>query len=446
MQPVTDYADLDGSQIAYQIIGTGPIDLLITNGFWGAFDVEWDDPMVRLFYEGLTRFARVIRFDRLGTGSSDPVPLDALPPWEAFVEEMECVLDAAGSTRTAVMVIGDNGPPGMLLAATRPERCRALILLNATARFLEDDDYAIGIDPEQVNQVASSSGSTEGWGRGAEGTARLFFPSRADDPEFLQWVARLQRAIASPAAAEQYGRASIVADARSLLDSIHVPTLVMHRVDQPVYPISHGKYLADRIAGARFVELPGGDMMPYWEGPDVVTAALEDFLSEETTARASRRVLAAVLFTDIVESTRRAESVGDDRWRSILDLHDERCRRVLAGYGGRMVKSTGDGVLGTLDGPGRAIRAALELRRELARLDLPIRSGIHTGEIEIRGDDVGGMAVHIAARVMEQAAPGETLVSSTVRDLVVGSGMTFLDRGSHALKGIDGTWQLFAVS
>lgn len=445
MQPVTDYANLDGAQIAYQVIGTGPVDLLITNGFWGAFDVEWEDPMVRLFYERLSRFARVIRFDRLGTGSSDPVPLDALPPWEAFVEEMECVLDAVGSERTAVMVIGDNGPPGMLYAATRPNRCHALILLNATARFLVDDDYAVGVDPDTLDMIASSSGSTEGWGRGAEGTARLFFPSRADDQDFLRWVARLQRAIASPAAAEQYGRVSITADARSLLDSIHVPTLVMHRTGQPVYPIAQGRYIADHIADARFVELPGGDMMPFWDRSDLVLDALEGFLDQEATERSSRRVLAAVLFTDIVESTKRAESLGDDRWRAMLDLHDERSRVVLAGYGGRMVKSTGDGVLGTLDGPGRAIRAALDLRREMSRLDLPIRSGIHTGEIELRDDDVGGIAVHIAARVMAQAEPGETLVSSTVRDLVAGSDITFVDRGAHSLKGIEGMWQLYAV-
>jgi class 3 adenylate cyclase len=446
VQPAAGYALLGDQQIAYQVMGDGPIDLLITAGFWGSFDVEWEDPMIRLFYQRLAEFARVIRFDRRGTGSSDPVPLDALPPWEAFVEEIVCVLDAVGSEQAALLMISDAGPAGMLFAATRSEKCRALVLFNSTARFLSADDYPIGMSPQVYqDEVLPTVQRQEGWGTGAEGTARWFFPSRAGDPGFLRWLAKLQRSIASPAAAEQYAYATVTADGRSLLSSIHVPTLVLHRIAQPALSIAHGRYLAEHIQGSRFVELPGADSMPYWEHPELTLTALEGFLTEEQRHVNSQRALAAIVFTDIVDSTKHAERVGDRQWRALLDLHDESAHAVLENYGGRLVKSTGDGILCILDGPGRAIRAAQDLKRELTRIDLEIRSGIHTGEIEIRGDDVGGIAVHIAARVMAAAGPGDLLVSSTVKDLVVGSGIVFEDRGRHVLKGVEGEWQLFAV-
>lgn len=445
LDPVVGYARLDGRRIAYQLIGDGPVDLLITAGYWGSFDIEWDDPMIRLFHEQVSSYARVVRFDRLGTGASDAVPMDSLPPWEAFAEEIECVLDAAGITKVALFAISDAGPAAMLFAATRPDRCRALILFNSGARSLYADDYPFGMDTEEFHARFDPS-MTEGWGTEGDLSAQLFFPSKASDPRFLKWVARLQRSIASPEGAMAYSRATVEADARSLLPSIQVPTLVLHRTAAPPSRVEHGRYLADHIDGAEFVELPGGDAFPYWETSDLTISALGKLLAGSKPESRSDRTLASIVFTDIVDSTKRAEAMGDRRWGALLNLHDDTAQTVLETYGGRLVKSTGDGLLGILDGPGRAIRAAEELRSELERLDLEIRCGIHVGEIELRQDDVAGIAVHIASRVMAAAAPQEIVVTSTVKDLVTGSGIDFEDRGTHALKGVQGQWRLFAVT
>ena len=448
LDPVVGYARLGDRRIAHQVMGDGPLDLLITAGYWGSFDVEWDDPMIRLFYEQLASFARVIRFDRLGTGASDPVPLDLLPPWEAFVEEIECVLDEVESERVALFAMSDAGPAAMLFAATRPDRCRALILFNSSARALYADDYPFGLTDEEVQTRFDHYGSDD-WGTEGEVSAGLFFPSKSSDPRFQRWVARLQRGIASPDVAMRYSQATVSADARPLLPSIRVPTLVMHRTDAPrrgLRSVEHGRYLADHIEGADLVELAGGDFFPYWETPDVTIGALGALLAESRPKGPSRRTLATVLFSDIVDSTKRAESMGDRRWGALLDLHDEAAGSTLEAFGGRLVKSTGDGLLGTFDGPGRAVRAAQELRSELGRLDLEIRCGIHVGEIETRGDDVAGIAVHIASRVMAEAAPGEIVVTGTVKDLVAGSEIGFADRGQHTLKGIEGRWRLFAAT
>ena len=445
VDPVVGYAALDGRRIAYQVTGDGPVDLLITAGYWGSFDIEWDDPMIRLFHEQVASFARVIRFDRLGTGASDSVPIDSLPPWEAFAQEIESVLDAVDSDRAALFAISDSGPAAMLFAATRPDRCRALILFNSGARALYADDYPFGMDSAEFHARFDPS-MTDGWGTEGDLAAHLFFPSRADDPRFLRWVARFQRSIASPETAMEYSRATVEADARSLLPSIRVPTLILHRIAAPPSRIEHGLYLADHIEGSVFVELPGGDAFPYWETPDLTITALESLLADSQRKAPSARTLASIVFTDIVDSTKRAELMGDRRWGALLNLHDETARTVLESYGGRFVKSTGDGLLGTLDGPGRAIRAAEELRSELHRLDLEIRCGIHMGEIEERHDDVAGIAVHIASRVMTEASPQEIMVTSTVKDLVTGAGIGFEDRGAHALKGVEGHWQLYAVT
>ena len=442
MEPVAGYTQLDEQRIAYQVFGDGPIDLLVTAGFWGSFDVEWENPTVRLFYQRLASFARVIQFDRRGTGGSDPLPLDALPPWEAFAEEIEAVLDAAGSEQAALMVLGDAGPVGLLFASTRPNRTTALVLFNTTARFIAADDYPIGFSQEEyeaIDRVAS-----EEWGTSSQASAQYFYPSQGSDPRFLQWMTTLQRAITSPTAVWRYAMAGAEADARPLLSSVGVPTLVFHRVDSGL-PLEHGRYLAEHIDGAKLVELPGGDFFPYFEYADSTLSALEEFLSGTKHQVSTDRILASMLFTDIVDSTLRAKEVGDQQWKSLLDLHDDLSERVVTAYGGRVVKSTGDGVLALFDGPGRAIRAADEFREQLDQLGLPIRAGIHTGEVELRGDDVGGIAVHLAARVMAEGGPGEILVSSTVRDLVAGSGIGFADRGLHSLKGIEDDRQLYAV-
>jgi class 3 adenylate cyclase len=336
----------------------------------------------------------------------------------------------------------------MLFAATRPDRCRALILFNSGARARYADDYPFGISDQDFHNRFDHYDIRD-WGTEGDLSAQLFFPSRASDPRFLRWIARLQRGIGSPEVALKYSRATAEADARSLLPSISVPTLVLHRTDTPrrgLRSIEHGRYLADHIDGASLVELPGADFFPYWESPDVTIGELEGLLAGSQPKGSSHRTLACVMFTDIVDSTRRAESMGDRTWSALLDLHDETSRRVLEALGGQYLKSTGDGLLGTFDGPGRAIRAAEELRSELDRLDLEIRCGIHIGEIEMRPDDAAGIAVHIAARVMATAAPQEILVTSTVKDLVLGSEIGFADRGRHTLKGVEGQWQLFAVT
>ena len=443
MEPVVGYTQLGEQRIAFQVIGDGPIDLMVTAGFWGSFDVEWENPVIRLFYQRLAGFARVIQFDRRGTGNSDPLPLDALPPWEAFAEEIEAVLDAVDSEQAALMALVDAGPAGLLFASTRPNRTTALVLYNTTARFIAADDYPIGLSHEEYE--ALSRVASEGWGTAPEASAQYFYPSQGSDPRFLQWMTKLQRAIASPTALMHYAMAGAEADARPLLSSIQVPTLVFHRVDSAPVPLEHGRYLAEHIDGAKLVELQGGDSYPYFEDAESTISALEEFLSGTKHQASTDRILASMLFTDIVDSTLRVKDVGDQQWKSLLDLHDDLSQRVVTAYGGRVVKSTGDGVLALFDGPGRAIRAADEFREQLDQLGLPIRAGIHTGEVELRGDDVGGIAVHLAARVMAEGGPGEILVSSTVRDLVAGSGIGFVDRGMHSLKGIEDDRQLYAV-
>ncbi|MCZ6736561.1 MAG: adenylate/guanylate cyclase domain-containing protein [Actinobacteria bacterium] len=444
MEPVAGYTQLGDQRIAYHVIGDGPIDLVITAGFWGSFDVEWEHSMIRLFYQRLASFCRVIRFDRRGTGGSDPLPLDALPPWEAFAEEIEAVMDAAESEQAAVMTIADAGPVGLLFASTRPSRTQALLLFNSSARLTQADDYPIGMTVEEYE--AMSRAVSEEWGTSSQALVDYFYPSQASNPQFQQWLAKLARSITSPTAVWQYAQASAEADGRSLLATVQVPTLVLHRAESGFTPLEHSRYLAEHIDGARLVEVPGGDNFPYFDHPEQTLSAMEEFLTGNQAQAATNRILASVLFTDIVESTRKAEQVGDKQWKALLDLHDDVSDRVAASHGGRVVRSTGDGVLAMFDGPGRAIRAAGDLRDQLDQLGLQIRAGIHTGEVDQRGDDVGGIAVHLGARVMAEAGPGEILVSATVRDLVAGSGIAFEDRGRYSLKGIEDDWQLLAVS
>jgi class 3 adenylate cyclase len=441
MERVIDYARLGSQRIAYEVVGSGPVDLVLTTGSFSAFDTDWEDPVAELFFRRLASFARLIRFDRRGTGASDPLPLDALPPWESFVEELDCVMSHVGSERAAIMTAYDAGPMGMLFAATKPERTAALILVNTSARYVADDDYPIGIPMDVANDLNQTM--ADRWG--SEQHVILQVPSRADDPRFRRWYAKKTRSIAGPAAAAAYFKSMFKADARAILPAIHVPTLVLHRTAYRFMPIEHGRYLADHIANADLVELPGSDGPLYWEHADQALDALQQFLTGVAPPTHSNRVLATVLYTDIVDSTSLLERMGDGRWRGLLDMHDDIAGTLAGVHGGRLVKSTGDGVLATFDGPGRGIRFATGFRDRLQPLSLFIRTGIHTGEVELRGDDVGGMAVHLAARIMGEAGTGEILVSRTVKDLVVGSDLVFEDRGTHVLKGIDGEWQLLAV-
>jgi class 3 adenylate cyclase len=442
MQPETRYARLGGDRIAYQVLGGGPPDLLLARRSYGHIDVAWEDPGITLFLRSLASFCRLILFDRRGTGPSDPLPLDPLPPWESYAEELTAVLDEVGSDRAAIMAEVDAGPTALLFAGTRPERTSALVLVNTAARFAAGSDYPIGVAAEAVEaQVARFD---ELWG--SDALAAMLAPSRAGDARFLRWFAKWQRASVSPKAAQTLLRAMAEVDVRPVLPLVQAPTLILHRRGFELVPIAHGRYLAEHIAGAKLVELPGSDVDLSWETPELALDAIQEFLTGVRRSAEPSRVLATVLFTDIVGSTERATRLGDRRWRELLEVHDELAGRLVEQFHGRLVKTTGDGILATFDGPGRAIRCAAALRDELAGIGLAIRAGLHTGEIELRDGDVGGIAVHIAARVMAAAGPGQILASRTVRDLVAGSDIAMDDLGTQQLKGVEGAWQLFAAS
>jgi class 3 adenylate cyclase len=360
----------------------------------------------------------------------------------SYAQDLTAVLDEVGSQQAALLAQLDASPMALFFAGTRPERTRALILANATAKFLAADDYPIGAPAEVAEAFLAQL--DQSWG--TEAMAGMFAPTRAGDQRFCRWLARFQRTIASPRAVQAFLGASFEMDARSILPLIQAPTLVLHRRDFPLIPLAHGRYLAEHIPGARLVELDGTEQSLFWETPEPVLDHIERFLTGVRRVAQPTRRLATVLFTDIVGSTERAGELGDRRWRELLNVHDELTGRLVEEFGGRLVKTTGDGILATFDGPGRAIHCAAALRDELAGIGVQLRAGLHTGEVELREDDVGGIAVHIAARVTAAAKPGEILVSRTVRDLVVGSDVTLEDRGMYLLKGIDGDWQLLAVA
>jgi len=442
MERRTGYARLGSARIAYQVTGTGPIDLVLVLGSFVSFDTADEDAMADLYYRRLASFTRLIRFDRRGAGSSDTVPLGDATHAESYVKETLAVMDAVGIERAAVMAGYDAGPMAMSLAVMHPDRIAALILSNTTARYLEAEDYPIGLDTDRVEQIVAMVSDT--WG--TEEQVSNLIPSRANDPPFRARLARLQRLTLSPAEAATYMAAMVDIDVRSLLASIRVPTLILHRSEFQLVPITHAQYLAQHITNARLVAIPGKDGPFVWERPEVALDAIEEFLTGVPPEAGTDRVIATVLFTDIVGSTRRAEELGDRRWRALLDVHDELAVRVVAAYDGALVKMTGDGFMATFDRPGRAILAAAEFGRQIGQTGVEIRAGIHTGEVEMRTDDVGGLAVHLASRIMHRAQPGEILASRTVKDLVVGADISFEDRGLHTLKGFEDDWQLLSVA
>jgi len=439
--PETKYARLGGDRIAYQVLGEGPPDLILARRSYGHIDVAWEDPGITLFLRTLASFCRVILFDRRGTGPSDPLPLGPLPPWESCAEELEAVLDEVGCERAAVMAELDAGPTALLFAATKPERTSALVLVHTSARFVAGSDYPIGTAPDDIEPMVAQFDRL--WG--SEELAAMLAPSRAGDPRFLRWFAKWQRASASPKVAQMFLRAMAEIDVRPALPLVQAPALILHRREFGLVPIAHGRYLADHIKGARLVELPGSDVDLSWQTPELALDAIQEFLTGVRGGAEPSRVLATVLFTDIVGSTERAGRLGDRRWRGLLEVHDELAGRLVEQLGGQLVKTTGDGILATFDSPGRAIRCAAALRDELAGIGVQIRAGLHTGKIELRDDDIGGIAVHITARVMAAAEPGQILTSRTVHDLVVGSDIAMYDLGTRPLKGVDGSWQLFAA-
>jgi class 3 adenylate cyclase len=438
--PETKYARLGEDRIAYQVVGDGPPDLVLTLNSFGHVDVGWEEPGYALFLRTLASFSRVILFDRRGTGASDPLPVGALPPWESYGEDLVAVLDEVGSEQAAIMAQLDASPMAIFFAGTRPERTSALILANASAKYTAADDYPIGVPPDVAEALVAQLDQL--WGTEA---MVLQVPSRAGDERFRRWIAKAQRTVGSPRVVQAYMRAMFEVDARPILPLIHAPTLVLHRSNVQFIPVQHGRYLAEHIPGAKLIELPGVEGPLVWEMPELTLDRVQEFLTGVGRVAEPTRVLSTVLFTDIVGSTKQAAALGDRRWREVLNVHDELARRLVEEFGGRLIKTTGDGILATFDGPGRGIRCAAALRVELGGIGVQVRAGLHTGEVELRDSDVGGIAVHIAARVMAAAEAGEILTSRTVRDLVVGSDVALQDRGPQPLKGIEGSWQLFAV-
>jgi class 3 adenylate cyclase len=441
VQPETKYARLGGDRIAYQVLGHGP-DLVMTTGGFSQIDIVWEDPGIALFLRTLASFSRLILFDRRGTGASDPLPPDPLPPWEFYAEELAVVLDEVDAERATLLAQIDAGPLALFFAGSRPERTSALILAHTTARFVATDDYPIGV-PGEVAEVLLNQ-VDQLWG--SEALAGMLMPSRAGDERFLRWFAKVQRTGASPRAARALLRASMEVDARPILPVIQAPTLILHRRDAHLIPVQHARFLAEHIPDAKLVELPGSDLSLMWETRELALDLVEEFLTGVRRVPPARRVLATVLFTDIVGSTKLASRLRDRRWRELLDTHHDVSRQTVAEFNGRLVETTGDGILATFDGPGRGIGCAAALRDQVRGIGLQLREGLHTGEVELRNGDVGGVAVHIAARVMDAARPGEILASRTVRDLVVGSDVVLEDRGTRQLRGVDGRWQLYAVA
>jgi class 3 adenylate cyclase/pimeloyl-ACP methyl ester carboxylesterase len=437
----THYARRNGIHVAYQVSGSGAFDVVLVSLWFSHLEARWEVPGFDHFLHRLGSFSRLISFDKYGIGLSDPAPPGSLPPLEDWMDDVRAVMDAAGSERAALFGAGDGGMMAATFAATYPQRVTALILANSTARMSSAPDYPIGMTPERVEMITSVTEQT--WGR--PDILTLTNPSLADDEVGREAYARFLRMAASPSTAEAVVKLLFEIDVRHVLSAIQAPTLVIHRKDNVVVSIDNARYLAEHITNARFVEVPGADYGLGIGDVDAVIDEAEEFLTGARGQVDVNRMLATVLFTDIVSSTERAAAVGDSRWKELLDAHHEIARRQISRYQGQLVKSTGDGILATFDGPARAILAATAIRDATHRLGIEIRAGLHTGEIQRHADDVLGLGVHIAARVQAAAEPGEVLASRTVKDHVAGSCVRFKDRGTHRLEGVPEEWQLFGV-
>jgi class 3 adenylate cyclase/pimeloyl-ACP methyl ester carboxylesterase len=444
MRPETRYVRSSEGYVAYQVFGEGPPDVLFVTSWATNLDAMWEEPSLAYFLHRLTGIGRVICFDKRGSGVSDPVALASLPTLEEWMDDATVVLDAVGSDRTAIIGDTEGGPMATLLAATFPNRVLALVLVNSFARWQRAGDYPIGM-PEHTTEKLLVEYERH-WGQDPAILA-LTAPSVADDPQMQEWFVRYQRLAMPPGAATRMYRWVTQLDVRSVLPTISVPTLVLHKTDNRHYRLTFGRYLAEHIPEARIIELAGTDCFPFYTRESAGTLdEIQAFLTGIRAGPSTERELATVLFTDIVGSTRLAAEMGDARWLEWRDVHDYLVRRNLAASRGREIQTTGDGFLATFDGPARAIYCAVHIRDAVHSLGGEIRAGLHTGEIQLQDDNVGGVAVHLASRVMSVAGPGDVLVSGTLSDLVVGSGISFEDRGMHSLKGVPGEWRLFRVT
>ena len=439
-RPKTHYAKSGDVSIAYQAFGKGPFDVVEIPGFISNVELNWEQPTRRYALENAASYARMITMDKRGTGLSDPCI--GVPTLEQRIADLKAVLDEVGSERVALFGISEGGPMALLFAATYPERTEALVLYGTTPRFSAGPDWPWGWTEADCEQMWREI--DESWGEGA--LAGMFMPSQADNPEALEAWGQMQRACTSPGMARALLQAAAEIDVRELLPTVQAPTLVMHMKGERVARVEGARYIAENVANGRIIEFEGEDHLgPLLGGIEPLVDATEEFLTGHRRGGRSDRMLATIMFTDIVDSTKYAAELGDRRWRDLLERHDRTVRAELARFSGREVKTMGDGFLATFDGPARGIECACSIRDAVRPLDVQIRAGLHTGECELIGDDVGGIAVNIGARVGAKAGPGEVLVSRTVTDLVAGSGLVFESRGSHELKGVPGEWQLFSV-
>jgi len=435
----------DGVHLAYQVLGTGPIDVLMMPVGFVPVDAMLEEPALARFLGAVASFSRVIRFDFRGVGLSDPVSPSDPPTLEQWMHDALVVLDAVGSDRAAVFATAENGLVAALLAASHPDRVSALVLVNSFARALAALDYPGGLPFTDFDEAIEAFVNPEGSASGFD-YLEIAAPSVAHDPEFRDWWDRAGHRGASPATARAFLRVTLGGDVRDVLPTIGVPTLVIHRADNQVLAVELSRYLAENIPDARYAELPGCEDL-FWVGDaDEILDEVQEFLTGERRAADVNRVLLSVLFTDLVGSTQHAARLGDAKWRYVLEQHDALVRRELARYGGHEIKTMGDGALATFDGPARAVRCACAIRDGVANLGFTMRAGIHTGEVELRAGDIAGIAVHIGQRVSALANGGEVLVTRTLVDLVAGSGLTFQDRGTHTLRGVPEPCQVFAVT
>lgn len=435
------YAKSGDVHVAYDVLEneTAELDIVAIPGFISHVEWAFEEPSLARFWRRVNSFARLTLFDKRGTGLSDRS--GRIATMEERMDDIRAVMDAVGIERAGLLGVSEGGPLTLLFAATYPERVQAVVLYGTYARFGSVADYPQGLPVEGVRDFAR--GIEDAWGTGIGLSA--WAPSRRDDPRFREWWARAQRLSASPADARALIEANVALDVRHVLPAVSAPTLVLHRRDDRMISIENGRYLAEHLPNARFVELEGADHF-FWTGdPDSVLAEIEEFFVGTRSAGEADRVLATILFTDVVDSTRHASELGDAKWRTLLDEHDAIVGAEVERHRGQTIKHTGDGFVARFDGPARAIRCAEAIVRRIETLGVDVRAGLHTGECERRGDDLSGVTVHLAARVAEHAAPGEVLVSRTVTDLLVGSELAFHDRGEHELRGIDGMWRLFAV-
>ncbi len=439
--PATQYARLGEAYIAYQVWGDGPLDLVAARPLVGPVDLLWEEPRVAHLLERLGGFARNVWFDSRGMGSSSPLAPGRFSGPEVWMDDLGAVMAAVGSERAALLGVEEGGPGAMLYAATFPERVSALVLVNTFARFVRAPDYPVGLPPDLAERYTEAARTS--WATMAQ--LEVLAPSMVNDEAWSRWWMRSQRLVASPEVGAAQWRTVLATNVHHVLGTIQAPTLVLHRRGNRHVRVEHGRYLAEHIPDAAYRELDGEDHFVLAGDTDALVDEIEEFLTGVRPPAKTNRVLATVLFTDIVDSSKHVNELGDKRWRTLLDAHDAVVRSQLERFGGREVNTTGDGFVATFDGPARAIRCAIELAAALRSLGVEIRAGLHTGEVEQRDQDIGGIAVHTAARVQNLAQPGEVLVSRTVVDLVAGSGLRFRDRGEHELKGIPGPWQLYTV-